>query len=63
MYSTALRALPGFILWIIMDDFVYSLNDQAAFGISRDYWYPYPSSGTPAFWVSGKFIYDNRSLH
>jgi hypothetical protein len=56
MYSTTLRALPGFILWMI---FVYSLNGQAAFWISGDYWYPYPSSGTPAFWVSGKFIYDN----
>ena len=59
VFGTTLRALPGFILWIIMDDFVYSLNGQAAFWISGDYWYPYPSSGTPAFWVSGKFIYDN----
>jgi hypothetical protein len=40
----------GAARFYIMDDFVYSLNGQAAFWISGDYWYPYPSSGTPAFW-------------
>jgi hypothetical protein len=42
----------GAARFYIMDDFLYSLNGQAAFWISGDYWYPYPSSGTPAFWVS-----------
>ena len=34
----------GAARFYIMDDFVYSLNGQAAFWISGDYWYPYPSS-------------------
>jgi hypothetical protein len=29
-----------------MDDFVYSVNGQAAFWISRDYWHPYPPEDT-----------------
>ncbi len=27
-------------------------------GSIGDYWYPYPSSGTLAFWVQGDYIYE-----
>jgi hypothetical protein len=36
----------GAARFYIMDDFVYSLNGQAAFWISRDYWNPYPPEDT-----------------
>jgi hypothetical protein len=36
----------GAARFYIMDDFVYSLNGQAAFWISRNYWYPYPPEDT-----------------
>jgi hypothetical protein len=46
----------------INDDYVYPMSkEQAAFWINGEYWYPNPPTGTPAFRVSGKFVYDPAS--
>ena len=47
----------------IRGGFVYSIGGEAAYCICGDYWYPYPPCPSrPAFWVSGKLVYEYLSL-
>jgi hypothetical protein len=53
----------GTALFYIRGDFVYSIGGEAAYCICGDYWYPYPPRPSrPAFWVSGKYVYEYLSL-
>jgi len=46
----------------INGDYVYPVSgEQPAFWINGEYWYPNPPTGTPAFRVSGKFVYAQGS--
>jgi hypothetical protein len=46
----------------INGDYVYPMSgEQPAFWINGEHWYPNPPTGTPAFRVSGKFVYEQGS--
>jgi hypothetical protein len=38
---------------------VSDVGDAACFLDQREYWYPNPPTGTPAFSVSGKYVYEH----
>jgi hypothetical protein len=53
----------GTARFYIRGDFVYSIGGEVAYCICGDYWYSYPPCPSrPAFWVSGKFVYEYLSL-